>query len=131
MTRGLPAERTNGTLLLCRHCHINDVPHRPFKTMAGHNYRSKPRIVEGYGGRGRAVQQMQGHARPPEPGPLRCTSEPRGISGKGGNGSAVVIGEETAMERMTGAVILGLPGSCSSGRSAAPFNHISKILFSF
>jgi hypothetical protein len=64
--------------------------------MAGNHDSPQAWIVEGDGRRWRGVQFVERRVAGALPSTI--TREPRGISGSGGNGSAGMMGEETAME---------------------------------
>ena len=86
-------------LPLSRQRHIHHLAHRPLRAMACHHHCPQARIVEGDGGGGGGVQEVQGHAVAPDGGPaFDDDKSAAGMSGKGGSGSEGVMGDETAME---------------------------------
>lgn len=67
--------------------------------MAGNHDRAQPRIVDGDGARGRAVQAVERSPyRQIGARPSITTSAPRGMGGSGGSGSSGVTGRSTPIE---------------------------------
>ena len=80
-----------------RQHHIHQLAHLPLLAMSGHHYRPQTGIGQPGLPEGRRAT-CAGPFHSARWHPCTITSEPRGMSGKGGSGSAGVMVEETAME---------------------------------
>ena len=83
-------------LSLYRQRHIHHLAYLPLLAMGSHHHRPETRI--GQPGLPQARRAICAVLRCGGARPSTITSEPRGISGRGGRGSEGVMGEETARE---------------------------------